>query len=89
MKTEMDRKLELEMSNKQAEKLFKVQQKIGQALDNLPIDDVLYVLADLTRTILDTQEPPRRKRNAEIFSKMISQPRQTIVLADENGKILQ
>lgn len=85
----MSPKPELEVEAAHFEKLLEVQKKIGKTLNNMPIHDVLYVLADLTNSILNSQEPPRRKKNCDIFIKMISPPPSAIVMTDSTGRLKQ
>ena len=77
---------ELEVEHAHYKRLLEVQKKIGRALNDLPISDVLYVLADLTKSILDSQEAPRRKKNCDAFVKMISPTPSSIIMTDHIGR---
>jgi len=79
-------KHELEVEAAHFEKLLEVQKKMARHLNNMPIHDVLYILADLTNSILNSQEPPRRKKNCDIFVKMISPPPSSIIMTDSTGR---
>jgi hypothetical protein len=77
---------ELEVEHAHYQKLLDVQKKVARALNNMPTSDVLYVLADLVKSILDAQEAPRRKKNCDAFVKMISPSPSVIVMTDEYGR---